>query len=68
MKKLHNLQKVYTFQAYKMFANNVFSIGVHWGVYIYAEWVIEYWTILSRKIQTLKTTYFGEIGVSSWYY
>jgi hypothetical protein len=31
MKKLHIFQKPYTFQAYKMFANNISSIGVHWG-------------------------------------
>jgi hypothetical protein len=31
MKNLHILQKLYTFQAYKMFANNNCSIGVHWG-------------------------------------
>ncbi len=73
MKKLHILQKLYTFQAKKMFANNnIFSIGVHWGgLVVFTSMLNELLNIeqfYQAKSRKIKTKYFGEIGVSPWYY
>jgi hypothetical protein len=72
MKKLHILQKLYTFQAYKMFANNISSIGAHWGgLVVFTPMLNELLNIeqfYQKKFKKFKTKYFGEIGVSPWYY
>jgi hypothetical protein len=66
MKKLHILQKLYTFQAYKMFANNIFSIGVHWGgLVVFTSMLNALLNIkqfYQKKFPKKKTKYFGELG------